>query len=60
MKSKKGDKMIEAFENKMPYDEAIHAKKCQFQYEVCEYICPYKATEKCMGIVVCMEREGFV
>lgn len=50
------------FENKMPCDEAIHAKRAQFYYEVCaaQKPCEYRATEKCMGIDVCILRERFV
>lgn len=47
------------FTNVMPSDEAIHAKRLQFYYEVCAHICQYRATEKCMGIDVCMVREHF-
>lgn len=48
------------FNNVMPSDEAIHAKRVQFQYEVCSHLCPYLETEKCMGIDFCMIREQFI
>lgn len=52
---------IVSFENKMPNDEHVHARRAQFYYEVCaaQKPCQYRATEKCMGIDVCMVREGF-
>lgn len=50
---------VQPFKNQMPNDEAIHTKRMQFYYEVCAHICQYKATEKCMGIDFCMEREHF-
>lgn len=52
--------MIEVFQNQMPNDEAIHAKKCQFEYEICTQHCQYQSTEKCMGVEFCMKREGFI
>lgn len=52
--------MASVFKNIMPADEALHSKRCQFQYEVCLQHCKYKSTEKCMGIDFCMDREGFV
>ena len=44
----------------MPLDEAVQAKKAQFQYELCLQHCSYHCTEKCLGIDFCMVREGFL